>query len=95
MTCFWSWISTPRAQLLFGSKLFEDEFFARYKIDKIRGEEKEGYLKFERLGPKMWTRWDMLRHNSDHVSKCEGYSHLLPSFDRAKRQLGGLHFVAP
>jgi len=56
MICFWSWISTPRApQLQFGSKLFADAFLARYKIDKIRGEEKEGYLKFERLGsePKM------------------------------------------
>lgn len=53
-------MASVRVDLETDDLLLELDIDTTYKIDKIRGEEKEGYLKFE----------------------------------RAKRQLGGLHFVA-
>ena len=57
---------------------------ARYKIDKIRGEEKEGYLKFERPP----CTGNQKLKNFMHIFFGMKFGH------RAKRQLGGLHFVA-
>lgn len=47
--------------------------------------------------PKCERCWGMLRHNEQPVSTCDVGAQLLSAIaaDRAKRQLGGLHFVAP
>lgn len=47
--------------------------------------------------PKCERCWGMLRHNEQPVSTCDVGAQLPSAIaaDRAKRQLGGLHFVAP